>query len=259
MRLWYFSTYPGIAYWVGMPYSYAVIVPFCLLLSLLLWEIDAATTATRTLLLGLGMGLLFTGYDFLPIFLPAAVLVLAQQRRWRCIPVVVLGACTPYVLCLVLLNRIFGVALLNDNSNIYVNVLKGYLDPSRLDLWWPHLRPFFSYLLANYFFSNFLFYPLLLLVLLALNRLGPRLSLSRQERALGLVLFGLFAFNNLAPNYAGWQMRGYEWPRLYQPLFLVMLGFAVRFVEHLRNQEQVNETRIFASSYPGSLLRRRVG
>ena len=48
-----------------------------------------------------------------------------------------------------------------------------------------------------------------------------------------------FAFNNLAPNYAGWQMRGYEWPRLYQPLFLVMLGFAVRFVEHLRTAEGV--------------------
>jgi hypothetical protein len=59
---------------------------------------------------------------------------------------------------------------------------------------------------------------------------GPRLA--RFEVAILLTALAVWAFNNLAPPYAGkWQMRG-EWiARLYQPLFPVLLTYLARLVE----------------------------
>jgi len=37
------ATYPGWMYWAGLPYSYAIIVPLCLLCMILLWRVETLT------------------------------------------------------------------------------------------------------------------------------------------------------------------------------------------------------------------------
>src|SRR5262245_876327 len=68
------TVYPGWFYWAGLPYSYAVIVPASLLCMVLLWRVETLATGREALLTGLGLGVLFTGYDLLPFFGAAAVL-----------------------------------------------------------------------------------------------------------------------------------------------------------------------------------------
>ena len=69
-------------YWAGLPYSYAIIVPASLLCMALLWRVETLTTWRQALLAGLGLGVLFTGYDLLPFFGAAALLLLLWRRLW---------------------------------------------------------------------------------------------------------------------------------------------------------------------------------
>jgi hypothetical protein len=41
----------------------------------------------------------------------------------------------------------------------------------------------------------------------------------------------VFFFNNLAPPYSGWQLRGSWIARLYQPVFVAMLLFSVQVLQ----------------------------
>src|SRR3954451_23846126 len=77
------ATYPGWMYWAGLPYSYAAIVPLSLLCLVLLWRLESGDVSwRRAALVGLAMGVLFTGYDLLPIYGAAGVLLLLWRRRW---------------------------------------------------------------------------------------------------------------------------------------------------------------------------------
>jgi hypothetical protein len=238
--LWLLATYPGIAYWSGMPYCYVVIVPFCLLLWILISELEGAATTGRTLALSLGMGVLFTGYDLLPIFLPAALMVLSLQKRWRMLPLTAAAAALPYATSLLVLRYAFKVPLLNSNTETYSLLIKSYLNPPSLEGWWGAVRSYPAHFLSNYLFSNFLFLPLLFIALVMLNRLGPRIRLTRLEISLALVLLALFSFNNLAPPHPG-ELRGDGFARLYQAFFLVVVSFSARFV-------QATDTPEFSSS-----------
>jgi FtsH-binding integral membrane protein len=54
------------------------------------------------------------------------------------------------------------------------------------------------------------------------------MKFSRIEAVITLSLLSFFLFNNMAPPYDGWQMRG-EWiARLYQPFFVVMVSYIAR-------------------------------
>jgi hypothetical protein len=80
---------------------------------------------------------------------------------------------------------------------------------------------------ANTFFSNFLFLPLLFLLVLVAALWLPRESravLRPAEAWLLIAAVLLFLFNNLAPPYAGWPLRGAWVPRLYQPVFVAMIS-----------------------------------
>jgi hypothetical protein len=75
---------------------------------------------------------------------------------------------------------------------------------------------------ANFFDSNFFFLPLLAIVAVALCR-SLRRCVGRVEAAIFLSVLAVFLFNNAAPPYYGWQLRGYWIARLYQPLFVALL------------------------------------
>jgi hypothetical protein len=213
------ATYPGWVYWGGLPYSYAAIVPASLLCMTILWKVEGLAAGGEALLAGLGLGVLFTGYDLLPFFGAAAVLLLLWRRLWLPCAALAAAMLLPTGITAALLWRVFRVPFRNANTEAYFAVLKSYLPPVDLQAWWALLRQFPRAAVSNLLYSNFLFLPLLaLLVLLALRWL-PRGSrvLRPAEAALLAAAALLFLFNNLAPPYAGWPLRGAWVARLYQP------------------------------------------
>ena len=220
---WLFATYPGYAYWVGLPYSYAMIVPgsvACLIA--LLWLHDRPSLR-RSLVAASVIGFVGLGYDLIPFFGGALFFMLITYRRW-----LDLGLALLVLLAWVLfigkgLPAIFGFPALNGNTEAYAAIVKSYLDaPNRLHGWGSLLIDVPRIFISNYFYSNFVFFPALMLWLVALRWQRPLFH----RVALGVMLatLGMFLFLNLAPPYEGaWQLRGTWIPRLFQPWFVAVL------------------------------------
>ncbi len=224
LGVWLLATWPGVTYWAALPYSYSAIVPASVGLYLLLARLANETSLRRAALLASGMGVLFTAYDFLPIFGVAAVMTLAVARRWRVLAVTVPCLLLPTVVSLLALRLVWHASTNNSNTAIYSTVMGAYLHPPALGVWLSALRDLPSVTLANFLFSTFLFLPLLFLALLPF---GTRTT--HAERAILLATALIFLFNNLAPPYVSrWQMRGLFIARLYQPVFVVFLFYAAR-------------------------------
>ncbi|HEY4590427.1 MAG TPA: hypothetical protein VII86_14465 [Thermoanaerobaculia bacterium] len=225
------ATYPGWFYWTGTPYSYAIIVPASLLCMALLWRVETLTTGREALLAGLGLGVLFTGYDLLPFFGAAAVLLLLWRRLWAPCAALAAAMLLPAVATSVLLWQIYRVPFRNNNTEAYFQVLKSYFSPIDLHAWWALLRQFSYAVKSNYLYSNFLFLPLLFLAVLIASWWLPRDAriLRPAEVSLLIAVVLLFLFNNLAPPYPGWPLRGSWVPRLYQPAMAAMVPVLAYF------------------------------
>jgi hypothetical protein len=222
--MWLLATYPGVTYWAALPYSYVAIVPASIGLYFLLQSLAAETAPRRAAWLGAGMGVLFTAYDLLPIFGVAALLVLARARRWRVLAAALPGMIVPSVLVLIALRLIWSVPAQNGNTDIYGTVAHAWLHPGPIGAWLALLKDVPRDTVANYLFANFIFLPLVFLVLVARRR-----RLDATDAAILLATALIFLFNNLAPPYPGkWQMRGQYIPRLYQPMFVVLLLYSAR-------------------------------
>ncbi len=223
------ATYPGWMYWGGLPYSYAIIVPASLLCMVLLWRVETLTTWREALLAGLGLGVLFTGYDLLPFFGTAALLLLLRRRLWLPCVVLAVAQLLPTLATTALLWRIFQVPFRNSNTEAYFAILKSYWPPIDLHAWWALLRQFPEAAVTNALFSNFLFLPLLALAALlaapfasrCLPREPPAVPPAEGSLLLAIVL--LFLFNNLAPPYPVWPLRGAWVARLYQPAVAALI------------------------------------
>ncbi len=221
------ATYPGWFYWTGTPYQYAAIVPASLLAMTLLWRLETAAGWRATALIGLGLGVLFTAYDLLPFFGAAALSMLLWRRRWTASIALALAQLVPTLVANLLLYRLYGVALRNANSEAYWRIVGSYLPPYDWPAWRALLVQLPHVLVDDFLFSNFLVVPLLFILALALARFAgdaraPALGLA--ETCLLLVTAALFLFNNVAPPYAGWQLRGLWIARLYQPLLPALLS-----------------------------------
>jgi hypothetical protein len=225
------ATYPGCMYWAGLPYSYAIIVPASLLSMALLWRVEALTTWREALLAGLALGVLFTGYDLLPFFGAAGVLLLLWRRLWGACAVFALAMIVPTAVTVALLWSIFRVPFRNGNTEAYFAVFKSYVPPIDLHGWWLLLRQLPQAAATNALFSNFLALPLLFLLALLLARRLPAglRPLRPAEACLLIAAVLLFLFNNLAPPYAGWPLRGSWVARLYQPVFAAMISTLALF------------------------------
>ncbi len=179
------------------------------------------------MIVGLALGVLFTGYDLLPFFGVAGILILLRRRLWGPCAVLAVALVIPTVLTTLVLWQVFQVPFRNSNTEVYFAVLKSYVSPVDLPAWWALLRQFPQAVVANVLFSNFLFLPLLFLCALLAARWLPRESravVGRAEASLLIVAVLLFLFNNLAPPYPGWPLRGAWVPRLYQPVLAAMVS-----------------------------------
>ncbi|MFY9824601.1 MAG: hypothetical protein WAM82_24705 [Thermoanaerobaculia bacterium] len=162
------ATYPGWMYWAGLPYSYAIIVPASLLCLVLLWRLETLTGWPEALLAGLAMGVLFTGYDLLPFFGVAGVLLLLYRRLWGLCAAFAVAMSIPPALTSAVLWQVYRVPFRNGNTEAYYKVFRSYVSKVDLWAWWYWLRAFPWAVRDNYFFSNFLFLPVLVLLVLGI-------------------------------------------------------------------------------------------
>ncbi|HSF43799.1 MAG TPA: hypothetical protein VLT87_28665 [Thermoanaerobaculia bacterium] len=229
--LWLLATSPGIFYWAGLPYSYAIIVPASLVALVLLWKLETAAGWRPALLYGLGLGVLSTGYDLLPFFGAAGLLLLLSRRLWAPGAVFTVATAVPTALVAVALRAVFEVPFESTNTQAYGNIVGSYLSLGSLtdegfSTWGRLLAKLPGIALDVYLYSNFLFLPLLFLLGLLAARWLPKGSptVPRAEVCVLIAAVLLFLFTNLAPPYPGWQIRGSWLARLYQPVFGVMIS-----------------------------------
>jgi len=228
VALWVIVSYPGIAYWGALPYAYGIIVPTTLVCGVLLYHLSEEDRPARIYLYALLMGVLFTGYDLYIFFLPAMGLLLLFNRRWKEIPLAFVLVMLPTMAVMFIVQAVYGVGASNENTNIYRVVLNSYFGGYDFATWKWLLKTAPWVLLHNFFFSNFVFLPLCFIVVWLWRISCKDFALLPFEWALLAAAGILWAFNNLAPPYEGWQMRGTWIARMYQPVFVVMVYFLVR-------------------------------
>jgi len=226
--LWLLATYPGMAYWAGLPYAHATIVPCTLLLFMILEHLNEADKMRLNLLaLGLAAGVLFLAYDLLPFFGPAMALVLLRKRVWPIMPAVLLAAVLPSVVMGWILKQ-RGIDLYNGNTAAYWDIIASYWKGQDFLAWWNLIAAAPAIFWHNFLYSNFIFLPVLMLWAVPAGMVGVKQLPTRPEWALALSVLTVFLFNNLAPPYEGWQMRGVWIARIYQPIFVVYLSWMMR-------------------------------
>ncbi len=237
LACWLFASYPGYAYWAGLPYSYGFIVPGSIACTIgLLWWNDRPSVS-RTAVAASLVGLVGLGYDLLPVFGGALLLLIAIKRRWRDLPIalVVLGAWALFIALGV--PAIFGFPAKNSNTGTYATVVDTWLHFwEHLGGWGALVRDLPHVFVSNFFFSASVFLPaLFLLVMVHHVRYRVRPILEPVPLAILLATFALWLFLNVAPPYDGWQMRGTRMARLYQPWFVVTLLVVARASVALRD------------------------
>lgn len=230
--LWLLATYPGITYWAGLPYGYAAIVPATLWCLTLLYRLQDAERVREVAEASTLMGIAFLAYDLLPFFLPAALLLLAMRRRYSWAGTMVLFAVLPTVLVLATF-RVMALPVANTNTSTYGTIVASYLHPAFRAGWGLSLLRLPLIFVSNYVFSNFIFIPLLFIIVLVLARKAGVRALAAPEVVLLIATGAIFLFNNAAPPYYGWQMRGDWIARLYQPVVVVFLMAIARVLAAL--------------------------
>jgi hypothetical protein len=223
--------YPGIYYWAGLPYNHVMIAPSSLIGVLLLWEMEKSESIRRVAICAAMLGVLFLGYDLLPLFAPPAIMILLLRRRFAHAAVAAVALLLPALLGTAVLAWKYGLLLENNNAQVYGNIVRAYLRPSGFTDWIHLVARGPVALLRTYCFSNFWFLPALFLVIVIVNRLAIRLKMLGAEKWLLMTTLFLFLFINLAPPTPGWQMRGSGMSRLYQPAFAAMILFIARWTQ----------------------------
>jgi hypothetical protein len=230
---WILALYPGAAYWAGMPYPYALIFPGSLLLTLGLWRL-LETGGGRFVVISLGMGLIYLGYDLAIFFLPATLIALCWRRRFAAAAAAVVLQVAPLACWLLTLKYVFRQSLENANSGIYRSVVSTYLHPTDYARWSQEAVHAAGFGFDIFFASNFIFLPALFLFVLAVNPLTSRIRFHLAETALLVTGLGLFLFLNLAPSDSGgWAMSGTWISRIYQPVFPALALFMARWWQEL--------------------------
>ncbi|HTL38756.1 MAG TPA: hypothetical protein VL326_36745 [Kofleriaceae bacterium] len=235
---WLFATYPGYAYWVGLPYSYAFIVPGSIACLIALLWLHERPSLQRSLAAACVVGVVGLGYDLLPFFGGALLLLLLASRRWLDLALAIVTLLAWALFVAKGLPAIFGFPALNSNTQAYAEVVRAWADaPHRTHGWGSLLFDAPKIFASNFFLSNFVFFPALLVWLVGLRPQRP--VFHRVALAVMLAALALFLFLNLAPPYEGaWQLRGTWIPRLYQPWFVAVLVSVAAASIALRNSSR---------------------
>jgi len=227
LAIWLIATYPGIFYWIGLPYCYAVIVPFSIFLSMIIIHIFELRKLKTVFLYSLLMGVLFLGYDLLPIYGSALLLGLLFKKRFLATIISLVGMSLPIAIVYSLISNL-AVGISNSNSQVFPIIVKSYLGNFSISTYWSALKNIPGILYENYFYSNFFVFPAAFLIIFLLIFIAKK-KLPIFCKMLLLSTGLLFLFNNLAPPYQGWQMRGVWIPRIYQSVFMAFIFAFLHF------------------------------
>jgi hypothetical protein len=233
---WLFATFPGNSYWIGLPYSYACIMPFSVFaLCLLAFAARVQLSFFRASWIALSLGVLCLAYDlFLPVFVLAFLVegFILQRPKLLLIGSTVLLALPTFLLNLAL-KLFWNVNPLNPNTGRYVKILSAYLHPPSISGWFSSLADLPLVFIHNFFAAGFIFLPLVVFLIAAYRWLPARrivlegsreLSIALAVFALGLL--AMFIVVNAAPPYRDmFQIRGTVYARMYAPLGVVLIAY----------------------------------
>lgn len=241
-------TYPGYAYFCGLPYCYSIIYPATLVSAACMFEIERSTKTFQSLLLGLLIGVACLGYDLVCFFLPATVLMLLLKKRF--VQAALAGGSIVFPLalwCLFLYTRVGPDCLVNSNTSPFANTLMAWSQIVRPEVAAhvvANIPVTLGVMVHTFFWSTFLFLPALFVVSLATNAATKTTTITKSELSFMFCCAGIFLFSTLAPDYlssgfAGqglseWQAKGGWTIRLYQPIFAVLILFIARFLSNLQ-------------------------
>lgn len=235
------ATYPGITYWGGLPYSYALVIPVTLILAVILEKFQSEERLQPLALWSLIMGILFLGYDLFPFFGLATLFIFAARKKYRFIPIFLILSLLPAIMWQLIQQYFFDMPfasekMASDQSMIYINILKAYLGIDSQHL--VNLMTGAPYIFENgkriFLYSTFYYLPIFFLILLFSNFIKPlRLAMTEQMLILSFVI--IFVFIQAAPHYSGWELSTPLFDRIYQSLFVVYLLFAVKRYQQLKD------------------------
>jgi hypothetical protein len=221
-------SFPGFAYWGGLPYHYALIAPLSLWLYYRLEiYLEKGEQGKDLWRLAAEIALASLFYEvFLPVFLLVLSLLILKKRHWRSAPLAYAILLGPSIVVNFALS--FFVPVANSNNATYGNIIKSYLSLPDWAAWGKLLAQVPGSLVSVFFDSGFFFLPLSFLLMTFVSRLEKRKGFAATDLFFASGFLALFAFVNLAPPHPGWQMRGDWIARLYMPLFAIYIFYFLR-------------------------------
>ncbi len=244
--LWLLALFPEITYYAGQPFLYALIVPGYVWLYMLLWKLDKDMSARSVWIVSIAMGLLFTGYDFMVYFGPAAIIMLMVRKKYLQVPAALFGMLFFIALWWVVLRYCLDSSFSSINSQTYGDILRSYFQPAPLEQWFGLIKKLPERLFANFFFSCFVFLPTLFIIAACLYK--RRLTLP--ETCLLVSVGAVFLFINCSPPRLAEWMSGTWIARLYAPMFVVFLFYLTRVFQ----EANTSPTRQYRKWFLNGLL-----
>ena len=215
------SAYPATMYWSGPPYPHSLITACTLVLTILLYKVYETTNLKKIAIYSFFAGITFLAYDTYIFFIPAFGLLLLFQRKWLAIPVSMVLIVIPLALWLWFLNG-KTIPSSTGNTDIYSSIIGAY---GRMtgEVFWQNLKklPYFFYL--NFTGAVYMYLAAFMVVILIFGKITRSLQLEKPFWVIAIAMFTVFVFNNMAPYYEGWQMRGDWIARIYQPAIVLCL------------------------------------
>jgi hypothetical protein len=239
---WIFATYPGVAYWIGMPFSYSLIPAVSLFTTVLIDKLLEKDRGLRqVILIAFLIGVGGLAHDTVALgALMAGFFGLIFQKRFAHIlcflPIVV----APLLITQVIITSISGTSIVDSNTVYYPEILKSYFTNFQDPRWREQILVFPEVLLLCFFASNFIFLPVLAFFYLRGSYLERKRvaffrAFSISETSWLFAYIFIVAIINLAPLYGTrFSMRGVEYSRYYQFLFGPIFFYCCRHISSLK-------------------------
>lgn len=215
------SSYPATMYWSGLPYPHILITACTLLLTILLYRVYETDNLKTIAWCSLAAGVSFLAYDTYIFFFPAFGLLLLLQKKWKAIPISVILMALPVGLWIWFLSDKLAPNS-SGNTDIYSNIINAYLNATP-EVLWANLKNLPIVFAETFSGAAYFYLAIFFAALVVVGLITKSIKLELPFWALAIAMLTVFVFNNMAPYYEGWQMRGGWISRIYQPEISLIL------------------------------------
>jgi hypothetical protein len=220
-------TYPGLYYYIGLPYSYNIILFGAILIFYLLFRVYHKVSTRAFLGAMLLVGVLFNGYDYYSWFI-IPLLFVVFFYKWDVFTLGLTFCILPVILNNFLLYKIYGISFENSNTSVYFDIINSYLKNFHEIFNFSNIGNIITNYIKIYFYSTFFILPFFFLAAVGDTIYSKKYISKKLFLLLTLVFINitfLFLFINLNPFEGRWDFRGDRIARIYQGFFLVFLFF----------------------------------